>query len=84
MPARFGTAADDEETPWHDPAMPIDERLELAEGRPLRRKLMAAMAQLDCGQCGYVCETTAEAIARRRGAAAQPLRTRRQGDRAAS
>jgi sulfite reductase (NADPH) flavoprotein alpha-component len=25
---------------------------------------MAAMAQLDCGQCGYLCQTYAEAIAR--------------------
>ena len=28
----------------------------LAEGRPLRRRMMAAMAQQDCGQCGYNCE----------------------------
>ena len=27
------------------------------------RVLMAAMAQLDCGQCGYLCQTYAEAIA---------------------
>ena len=27
---------DDGEAPWHDPAMPIDERMTLAEGRPLR------------------------------------------------
>ena len=26
------------------------------------RKLMAAMAQLDCGQCGYLCQTYAEAV----------------------
>src|SRR5258708_27659828 len=25
---------------------------------------MAAMAQLDCGRCGYLCQTYAEAIAR--------------------
>ena len=25
---------------------------------------MAAMAQLDCGACGYLCQTYAEAIAR--------------------
>ena len=25
---------------------------------------MAAMAQLDCGQCGYLCRSYAEAIAR--------------------
>ena len=32
--------------------------------RPSRkRRLMAAMAQLDCGQCGYLCQTYAEALA---------------------
>jgi len=55
----------EEETfPWHDPAMAIAERLELAEGKPIERKMMAAMAQLDCGACGYVCQTYSEAIAR--------------------
>jgi sulfite reductase (NADPH) flavoprotein alpha-component len=49
--------------PWHDPALPIDERLKLAESEPLPRKLMAAMAQLDCGACGYLCRTYAEAVA---------------------
>ena len=43
--------------------MPIDERMKLAEGRPLPRKLFAAMAQQDCGQCGYLCETYSAAIA---------------------
>ena len=53
-----------EETfPWHDSALPMDERLKLAEGRPFERKLMAAMAQLDCGSCGYDCKRYAEAIA---------------------
>jgi sulfite reductase (NADPH) flavoprotein alpha-component len=36
---------DDGESPWHDQAMPIAERMKLAEGRPLRRRMMAAMAQ---------------------------------------
>ena len=53
----------EEEFPWHQPELPIVERLELAEGKPLNRKLMAAMAQLDCGSCGYVCQTYSEAIA---------------------
>nr|MCU0946305.1 hypothetical protein [Rubritepida sp.] len=52
-----------EEFPWHDPALELDERLRLAEGRPLARRLMAAMAQLDCGQCGYLCQSYAEALA---------------------
>jgi len=53
----------EERFPWHDPAMPIDQRMSLAEGKPLQRRLMAAMAQLDCGACGYLCQTYAEAIA---------------------
>jgi sulfite reductase (NADPH) flavoprotein alpha-component len=52
------------ETPWHDPALPLEDRLKLAEGKPRERVLMAAMAQLDCGACGYQCKTYAEAIAR--------------------
>jgi len=56
---------DDGEAPWHDPALPLDERLALAEGRPLRRRLMAAMAQQDCGQCGYTCEDYSNALASR-------------------
>ena len=54
---------EDEDFPWHDSALPIVDRLEMADGKPLKRKLMAAMAQLDCGTCGYVCQTYAEAIA---------------------
>ncbi|HVR72694.1 MAG TPA: sulfite reductase subunit alpha [Planctomycetota bacterium] len=63
-PAATAPAAAVEETfPWHDPAISMDERLRLAEGRPLARLLMAAMAQLDCGACGYLCQTYSEAIA---------------------
>jgi sulfite reductase (NADPH) flavoprotein alpha-component len=47
---------DDGEAPWHDPAMPLGERMQLAQSRPLRRRMMAAMGQQDCGQCGYNCE----------------------------
>ena len=54
---------DDGEAPWHDQTMPIADRLKLAEGRPLRRRMMAAMAQQDCGQCGYDCHNYSEAIA---------------------
>ncbi len=53
----------DESTPWHDPNMELDERMELANGRPMKMQLMAAMAQLDCGQCGYLCQSYAAAIA---------------------
>ena len=53
---------DDGQTPWHDPAMPLGDRMQLAESRPLRRRMMAAMGQQDCGQCGYNCEDYANAI----------------------
>jgi len=52
-----------QDVPWHDPALPLDERLALAAGQPIERQLMAAMGQLDCGQCGYQCQSYAEAIA---------------------
>src|SRR5579871_1582116 len=57
--------SDDGEAPWHDQTLPIAERMKLAEGRPLRRRMMAAMAQQDCGQCGYNCHDYSEAIANR-------------------
>ncbi len=52
-----------EDFPWHDPSLPLAERLQLAQGRKRERVLMAAMAQLDCGQCGYLCRSYAEALA---------------------
>src|SRR5260370_9619258 len=56
---------DDGEAPWHDQTLPLAERMKLAEGRPLRRRLMAAMAQQDCGQCGYNCQHYSAAISRK-------------------
>jgi len=50
------TTDDDDDAPWHDPAMPLNDRMKLAESRPLRRRMMAAMGQQDCGQCGYTCQ----------------------------
>src|SRR5271163_4836477 len=55
-------AADDDGAPWHDQTMPIVERMQLADGKPLRRRMMAAMGQQDCGQCGYNCQDYADAI----------------------
>jgi sulfite reductase (NADPH) flavoprotein alpha-component len=43
--------------------MPLDERMKLADGKPLQRRMFAAMAQQDCGQCGYLCDTYSAAIA---------------------
>jgi len=54
--------AEDDGAPWHDPAMPLPDRMTLAEGRALPRRLMAAMAQQDCGQCGYNCKDYADAL----------------------
>ena len=59
-----GSLAPVEDFPWHDAALSLGERLALAEGKPVDRRLMAAMAQLDCGACGYLCQTYSEAIAR--------------------
>jgi len=71
LPAEQGAAVmqgavgdgDNGEAPWHDQTLPIAERMKLAEGRPLRRRMMAAMAQQDCGQCGYNCHDYSDAIA---------------------
>jgi sulfite reductase (NADPH) flavoprotein alpha-component len=53
---------DDGDAPWHDQTIPLADRMKLADGRPLRRRLMAAMGQQDCGQCGYNCEDYSNAI----------------------
>ncbi|HEY1945192.1 MAG TPA: sulfite reductase subunit alpha [Roseiarcus sp.] len=58
--------ADNDAAPWHDPSMPIDERMQLSHGRPLAPRLMSAMAQQDCGQCGYNCADYANAIAQKK------------------
>lgn len=49
--------------PWHDSTLPILDRIRLAEGQSRELRLMAAMAQLNCGSCGYLCQSYAEAIA---------------------
>jgi sulfite reductase (NADPH) flavoprotein alpha-component len=57
-----GQGEADDGAPWHDQTLPLSERMTLAEGRPLRRRMMAAMGQQDCGQCGYNCEDYADAL----------------------
>jgi sulfite reductase (NADPH) flavoprotein alpha-component len=42
--------------------MALEERMALAAARPVRWKLMAAMAQQDCGQCGSNCADYSAAI----------------------
>ena len=62
MPQGAGGDGDDGDAPWHDQSLPMAERMTLADGRPLRRRMMAAMAQQDCGQCGYNCNDYADKI----------------------
>jgi sulfite reductase (NADPH) flavoprotein alpha-component len=62
LPAAGPILASNDDAPWHDPAMVLEERMKHAEGKPLAPKLMAAMAQQDCGQCGYTCADYANAV----------------------
>lgn len=55
--------SDGGEFPWADPQLDLERRLALAGGRPLELRLMAATAQLECGQCGYSCRGYARALA---------------------
>ena len=67
LPGLAGTAAEDEgDTPWHDQTIALAERMKMADGRSVRMKLMAAMAQQDCGQCGYDCKAYSGAIFERK------------------
>jgi sulfite reductase (NADPH) flavoprotein alpha-component len=61
-PAKAAPDDTDDGAPWHDQTLELGERMKLAEGRPLRRRMMAAMAQQDCGQCGYNCHDYSEAL----------------------
>jgi sulfite reductase (NADPH) flavoprotein alpha-component len=61
--AAIMAGAEDDGAPWHDASMALDDRMKLADGKPLKRRMFAAMAQQDCGQCGYLCETYSAAIA---------------------
>ena len=53
---------DDGGAPWHDQTLPLAERMKIADGKPLRWRMMAAMAQQDSGQCGYDCKNYSGAI----------------------
>ena len=61
-PETAAEPSEPEDFPWHDAAMAMPERLALAKDKKPERQMMAAMAQLDCGQCGYLCQTYAEAV----------------------
>jgi NADH-quinone oxidoreductase subunit B len=51
--------------PFHKDTLTLPERMQMAEemGGNLETKLFAAMAQTDCGACGWDCEGYAHAIA---------------------
>jgi NADH-quinone oxidoreductase subunit B len=51
--------------PFHQEGLTLPERMKMAEemGGKLETKLFAAMAQTDCGACGWDCEGYAKAIA---------------------
>jgi NADH-quinone oxidoreductase subunit C len=57
------TAKPTEEAPWHNPDLPMSDRMKLAEKGTLKDKLFAAMAQTDCTACGWDCEGYAAALA---------------------
>ena len=57
------TGASAPEAPWHDETLTIDERLALAKGKGVKAEAFAAMAQTDCGACGWDCEGYGEALA---------------------
>jgi sulfite reductase (NADPH) flavoprotein alpha-component len=64
-PVANDAVPDETEVTWHDPTLPLEERMRLASGRTLGLRMMAAMAQQDCGQCGYNCADYAKAIVSR-------------------
>jgi sulfite reductase (NADPH) flavoprotein alpha-component len=61
-PAAKNNDDEDIDAPWHDQTLPLAERMKMAEATPLRWRMMAAMAQQDCGQCGYDCKNYSGAI----------------------
>jgi len=64
-PAVAPAAGASPDVPFHDEKMPLPERMQVAQemGGTLELKLFAAMAQTDCGACGWDCEGYANAIA---------------------
>jgi NADH-quinone oxidoreductase subunit B len=49
--------------PFHDEHLTLPERMEMAKEGDLKTKLFAAMAQTDCGACGWDCEGYGNALA---------------------
>jgi len=65
LPQNGPASEDDDQAPWHDQTLPLAERMKLAEGKALPLRMMAAMAQQDCGQCGYNCRDYSKALFQR-------------------
>jgi NADH-quinone oxidoreductase subunit B len=61
--AALETTGASTEVSFHDESLSLEERMKLAEGMSLEKKLFAAMAQTDCGACGWDCEGYANALA---------------------
>jgi sulfite reductase (NADPH) flavoprotein alpha-component len=61
--AGFSAGAALVEPPWRNPALGLEQRLELSEGEELEPRLASALPQLDCGQCGTSCQGYARSIA---------------------
>jgi len=49
--------------PFHNENLTLPERMEMAKDGDLKTKLFAAMAQTDCGACGWDCEGYGAALA---------------------
>jgi sulfite reductase (NADPH) flavoprotein alpha-component len=62
LAVRLTTRALWDDLPWRQPSLPLDERMSLAQGRPFDQRLMAALGQQDCRQCGYDCQSYAQAV----------------------
>jgi sulfite reductase (NADPH) flavoprotein alpha-component len=62
VPTPSAPPAEASDFPWHDPTLSLEERMKLADGKPPQQQIMAALGQLDCGQCGYMCTSYAEVI----------------------
>lgn len=63
-PAAPGAPAAEADAPFHNPELPLPQRMEMAKEGDLKTKLFAAMAQTDCTACGWDCEGYADALAR--------------------
>ena len=61
--AGFSAGAALLDPPWRNPALSLEQRLELSDGEELELRLWSALPQLECGQCGSSCHGYAQAIA---------------------